>query len=420
MSSLPHTRDDVAQAAADTAAVSSAVPGSAGLSDGLTPTAPPGSASIPEGSGGSGVAGSASTSASATGRLPHKTGYEKFESHELAIVLSHFDAGILLKIKEFPRGSRKAPKLLIKSDKGQYLLKRRARGKDDAFKVAFCHQLQLYLASKQFPLPHLIGTKTDNNSMLQLDNQIYELFEYIKGTGYDSSPEQTSDSGKIQAIFHKLLLDFKSEYHPPAGSYHASRHVTGSLDRIPATLLRLYPDAAGQSDAINQVVQTLHAAYASAMVRLNDMGMLDWPAQIVHSDWHPGNMLFRGPRVVAVIDYDAARIQQRIIDVANGALQFSILGGGDDPMQWPPHLDEDRFRRFVQSYDNVPGCQLARSELRAIPWLMIEALIAEAAIPIAATGQFARMAGHHFLAMVERKVRWLQSNSEKLAGVLET
>ena len=401
MSSAPRI-PELAQAAT-AAAVSSAVPGSAGLSAGITPAD---TAMV-----GTGVGTSVG--------LPPKTGYEKFESHELAIVLSHFDTGIIEKIKEFPRGSRKAPKLLVKSEKGPFLLKRRAKGKDDAFKVAFCHQLQMFLASKQFPLPHLIGTKNENNSMLQWNDQVYELFEYIKGIGYDSSLEQTGDSGKIQAIFHKLLQEFKSEYTPPTGSYHASKHVTGSLDRIPSTLTRLYPETVAILDSINQVVQTLHAAYASAMVRLNDMGLLDWPTQIVHSDWHPGNMLFRGPRVVAVIDYDAARIQQRIIDVANGALQFSILGGGEDPMQWPNHLDEARFKKFVGSYDNVPGCQLARSELRAIPWLMIEALIAEAAIPIAATGQFARMAGHHFLSMVERKVRWLQSNSEKLAGVLE-
>jgi len=410
--SAPAAGDPVADAA-DAAPASSAVPGSAGLSDGLSP----GMTSA----GGASMSANSSIISAGTGigALPRKSGYEKFESHELAIVLSHFDIGIIEKIKEFPRGSRKAPKLLLKTSKGPFLLKRRARGKDDAFKVAFCHQLQMFLTSKQFPLPHLMGTKGDNNSMLQWNDTVYELFEYIKGISYDSSLEQTGDSGRIQAIFHKLLKEFKSEYHPPAGSYHASKHVTGALDRIPATLVKLFPDAAAQEEAIKQLVQFLHSAYASAMVRLNDMGLLDWPTQIVHSDWHPGNMLFRGPRVVAVIDYDAARIQQRIIDVANGALQFSILGGGEDPNQWPNHVDEERFKKFVSSYDNVPGCQLARSELRAIPWLMIEALIAEAAIPIATAGQFARMPGHHFLSMVDRKVRWLQSNAEKLAAVLE-
>ena len=107
---------------------------------------------------------------------------EHFAADELAIVLSHFDLGTIEWIKEFPRGSRKAPKLLLRTENGTYLLKRRARGKDDPFKVAFCHQLQLYLAAKQFPLPHLIGTRTENNSMLQFRGATYELFAYVKGT----------------------------------------------------------------------------------------------------------------------------------------------------------------------------------------------------------------------------------------------
>src|ERR1700733_12319474 len=101
---------------------------------------------------------------------------EKFGMEELAVVMSNFDIGQIESIQEYPRGSRKAPKLLIVSDQGKFLLKRRARGKDDPFKVAFCHALQLYLASKQFPLPHLIGTKRDNNSMLQWRGGVYELF----------------------------------------------------------------------------------------------------------------------------------------------------------------------------------------------------------------------------------------------------
>ena len=138
--------------------------------------------------------------------------------------------------------------------------------------------------------------------------------------------------------------------------------------------------------------------------------------QIVHSDWHPGNMLFRGNRVVAVIDYDSARIQQRILDVANGALQFSILGGGDDPAAWPDYIDESRFKRFLRGYEAVPNCLLSEAELKVVPWLMIEALIAESVIPIAATGSFARMEGLGFLRMVERKVRWLKDKQDALVA----
>jgi homoserine kinase type II len=343
---------------------------------------------------------------------------DRFGAEELAIVLSHFDLGVVEAIQEFPRGSRRAPKLLLRTEKGTYLLKRRARGKDDPFKVAFCHALQLYLASKQFPLPHLIGTKKDNNSMLQLKGGIYEVFEYITGTGYDNSLEATQDSGKILGLFHKLVRDYQPEYEPPRGSYHATRTVQTSMANVLTSLMKVDPRASDPSSKVGELVKFLQHSYNEAAMRANELGLPDWPMQIIHSDWHPGNMLFRKVRVVAVIDYDAARLQQRVIDVANGALQFSIIGGGDDAAQWPDYLDMSRFKRFLRGYDAVNV--LSKSELQTIPWLMIEALIAEAVIPIAATGSFARMEGWGFLQMIERKVRWLRAHAEDLASALDS
>ena len=127
-------------------------------------------------------------------------------------------------------------------------------------------------------------------------------------------------------------------------------------------------------------------------------------------------MLFRKQRLVAVIDYDAARFQQRAIDTANGALQFSTPGG-DDSGAWPDYLDHERFKRFLRGYDGVNV--LARAELRAIPWLMIEALIAQTALRLIVSGSVARSEGFGFLTAVERKVRWLRENAEPLSRALE-
>ncbi len=337
---------------------------------------------------------------------------ETFVAEELAIVLSHFDIGTIDSIVEFPRGSRKAPKLLIVSEQGKFLLKRRARGKDDPFKVAFCHALQLFLANKQFPLPHLIGTRKENNSMLQWRNGVYELFEYIPGQGYPQTLEATFDSGRILALYHKLLEEFHSEWQPPSGSYHMAPSVEQGLRAIPASL------AANQGgEAFLQLLNFLLDSYRQAAQSVENLGMESWPKQIVHADWHPGNMLFRDNHVVAVIDYDSARLLPRIIDIANGALQFSILGGDEDVGKWPDYLDESRFKRFLRGYDEV--MLLSQAEIRAIPWLMIEALIAEAVFPIAATGSFGRMEGLGFLQMVQRKVQWMQRSADKLVELAE-
>src|SRR5678816_1073591 len=79
------------------------------------------------------ISGTGVTSGRQTG------GREQFSAEELTIVMSHFDIGVIDSIVEYPRGSRKAPKLLIVSEQGKYLLKRRARGKDDPYKVCLLY-----------------------------------------------------------------------------------------------------------------------------------------------------------------------------------------------------------------------------------------------------------------------------------------
>ena len=350
---------------------------------------------------------------SGTGQVPRTGQRETFTLEELGVVLSHYDIGVIDSIVEFPRGSRKAPKLLIVSEQGKFLLKRRARGKDDPFKVAFCHAIQLYLASKQFPLPHLIGTKKENNSMLQWRNGVYELFEYIPGQAYPQTLESTFDSGRVLALYHKLLENFKSEWKPPTGSYHMAPAVEQGLRAITTTT----PASLANHPQIIPVLSALLESYNIAASEVEKAGMENWPRQIVHADWHPGNMLFRDNHVVAVIDYDSARLLPRVIDIANGCLQFSIIGGDDNVSKWPDYVDESRFKRFLRGYDDV--MLLSQAEIAAVPHLMIEALIAEAVFPIAATGTFGRMDGMAFLQMVTRKTKWLAEHAKMLVELAE-
>ena len=339
---------------------------------------------------------------------------QKFGAEELAICLSHYDIGVITSIKAFPRGSRKAPKAIISSERGKYLFKRRARGKDDLNKVAFTHQLQLNLAGENFPLPHLIGTRTDNNSMLVLRKHIYELFEFMDGGNYDGSLDATHDAGRILGLYHKLLADFHSDHSPPRGSYHNAKAVSAAIGKT-VTSLPLYSKPA--KNVLSQTIAFLDQAYRDGAEGTNAAGLNDWPLQIVHGDWHPGNMMFRDRLVVAVIDYDTARLQQRVIDLANGALQFSIIGGSDDPSKWPDQMDETRLRRFLRGYDSVNV--ISKAEMAVLPLLMCEAMVAEAVLPIAATGRFGRMEGFPFLQMIARKVRWAQEHIDEIRGILK-
>jgi homoserine kinase type II len=362
----------------------------------------------PSGGSVSGLSAIGSTNVDAEGR-------SLFAADELAIVLSHYRIGLIDTVKQFKRGSRKAPKLVIRSDRGMFLLKRRAHGRDDPFKVAFTHGVQLRLAEQGFPLPRLIGTRRDNNSMVQYQGSVYELFEFVRGSDYDKSVEATRDAGATLARFHGLLADYKPHYEPPKGTYHAASVVFSSIASLPDALQRPENGLKTVTEPqAHELANELEKAYRTAASDVDALGLREWPVQIGHSDWHPGNMLFDGARVVAVIDYDSARLLPRVIDVGNGALQFSILRNGDNIGNWPDHADEARYRAFFEGYASATGGQLTRAERRALPGLMTQALIAESVIPVAATGHFAQISGADFMRMVLLKARWIKANEERL------
>lgn len=335
----------------------------------------------------------------------------QFETEELKAVLREYDLGRVSHVERQTKGSRHSPKLVLTTDRGRYLLKRRASGRDHPMKVTFAHQVQRYLAERDFPLPRVISVRSDDDTMVIINDRIYEIFEYVEGVTYDGSWEATFDAGRVLGEFHKLVADYESDWSPARKGYHDSSSVRTNLSRLPASIGN-DDSVVGKESELLATISSLYEAYERAAETVNDAGYSDWPEQIVHADWHPGNMLFMDDRVAAVIDYDSLRLLPQATDLANGLLQFSIVGGPIDPIKWPPELDEERFRRFLLGYDQISATH--GEQMACIPRLMIEALIAEAVMPIAATGSFGRMEGFRFLQMINRKVHWLEQNHERL------
>ncbi len=333
----------------------------------------------------------------------------EFSRDELVAVLSHYDIGAIERIDPLLKGSRRSPKLIITTDRGRFMLKRRAPGRDDVLKVAYSHAVQRYLAAAEFPLPRLQPTRDEGDTMLARDGAIYELFQYLPGEPFDRSPEAAFDAGRTLGLFHKLLTDYRTEWEPSRTGYHDNSAIRSALNGVPSAV-STHDSVAGQETELLVTANRLYDLYDQAAEAVEAADFRLWPSQIVHADWHPGNMLFVNGRVSGVIDYDSLRWLPAATDIANGALQFSIVGGGADPMAWPPAADEMRLHRFLLGYDEMRA--LRPEELRVLPHLMIEALIAEAVLPIAATGSFGRMEGFRFLKMIRRKAEWIRANGQ--------
>jgi homoserine kinase type II len=334
---------------------------------------------------------------------------ESFAPGEMAVVLSRYDVGVIKSVREMPRGSTDKPKVVLKTERGLLLLKRRPASREQNDRVAFVHGVQSHLASRGFSLPRLVATTNERAPSVRIHDRVYELYEFVRGAMYAGTGDESQAAGRSLAELHRSVAGFKSDHGPTGGGFHATPQLGQRIEQLPSRAPSLEPS----KDAL----RSLRDIYEEASRNAADVGVGAWPRQVVHGDWHPGNLLFSDGDVTAVLDFDSARVDVRAMDLASGALQFSLARSGTDVTQWPAEVDRDRFKRFCSGYDGFKGCRLSTGEIDALPWLMIESLIVEAIAPIAATGSFASMEGGAFLRMVDRKVRWIREHGDDLRSL---
>jgi len=338
-------------------------------------------------------------------------GGASFAKEELARVLSHYELGVIQCIDRLIIGNRRAAKLIIVSERGRFLLKRRPKGSDDAHRVALSHSVQMYLARSGLPVPLLIPRRDEDNTVLSLEGHIYELFEFIDGERYDGSSPATTDAGQQLARLHIELATFSSDWKPPQASFHDSTTVRRHLRTLASQ-----KTGSESKIQLRQIGEELTTLYNASSTRVNELGFDSWPEQLVHGDWHPGNMLFKDGKVRAVLDFDSIKLSPSVTDLANGMLQISIVGGRPNPADWPGYLDQAKLVQFLSGYRGLQTIE--QNRLNSLPDLMIETMIAEAVLPIAATGFFGNLSGPGFLKMIKRKCQWIDHNRTTLTKAI--
>lgn len=347
-------------------------------------------------------------------------GGAQFSSEELVRVLSHYDVGVVHRVKPLSAGNRRAPKVVVRADKGTFLLKRRPHGRDDMARIVFAHAVQKHLALRSFPVTNLLtvtrpiasGAGVENRTILTIDNHLYELFKFVTGSRYDVSLEATFEAGRQLAVLHRALRDFSPAYEPLMENFHDSATVRQHLRMIRRD------HRGGPVRLMGAVSNSLVLRYDKSSERVNRLGFKAWKRQVVHGDWHPGNLLFVDRKIVGVVDFDSIRIAPPVTDLANGMLQFSIIGDHPDPNFWPDHFDEDRLMQFLNGYRDVSA--VSKRQVNALVDLMIETMIAEAVLPVAATGFFGHLSGLDFLRMILRKTKWLRHHRAELTETMLT
>jgi len=339
-----------------------------------------------------------------------------FSAQELKGVLQQYAMGRIQRVEALTAGNRASAKLLIHTDQGDFFLKRRPRGRDDALHVEFTHALQDHLAGCGYPVAGLVSSSQNGSTAVYAFGRAYELFHYVEGRRCDGSPREVAEAGRQLALFHRHVRSFRWRWMPTRQTYHDAGSVRGNL-RVIRSETGPGPSRQGPSDPrLQRTADELLVHYNQSSTAVNSLGFDDWPVQVVHADWHPGNLLFAGGRAVCVVDFDTVKVAPPVTDLANGVLQFSIVGVRPNPADWPAYLDQAKMAYFLEGYfevETLPGVML-----EALCDLMIEIMIAEAVVPIAATGYFGHHSGLKFLQMIHRKCDWIDENRQTLMDVV--
>jgi homoserine kinase type II len=279
---------------------------------------------------------------------------------QLGRVLGSYNLGELRTVRRIKRGFVN-DNWAVETAWGCYFLKHRHPHLRRPDLIRAQHDLMGWLRQAGFPAPAVVPTAS-GETFLMLDGEFYEIHEYIEGKHYDHNrPAHLEEAA--------LML----------GRYHT--HVQGCVPQALCNLDALYSPlvlstilvhlrAAWQLDQnpdLTQTAQELEVQAADLAARLARRGAL--PHLVIHGDYYGGNLLFDGDRIVGVVDYDKARWQPRVVELAEALIYFTT-----ERLRHLRHivysgtLDLGAVHQFLVAYTDAVS--LSESEIQALPhWI---------------------------------------------------
>lgn len=137
--------------------------------------------------------------------------------------------------------------------------------------------------------------------------------------------------------------------------------VTDVVDRMEDLVAGYRPQGRDEGPLLRRSVTRLLAGAPDALATARGLGLVG----LTHEDYRPDNLLVRHGRIVSVLDWDRARHDHQLYDVAFAALQF----GGRQCLR--PSAILGLADHFIQAYlaaRGMSGLRLRHPSL--IPWML--------------------------------------------------
>lgn len=289
--------------------------------------------------------------------------------HRMRRVLVHYDLGELRSAQRVERGYVNQ-NWVIQTTRGQYFLKHRHPELRNREVIGAQHALMDHLRKSGFPAPIILPTAS-GETLLVLDDEFYEIQGYIEGTPYEEAKlAHFQEAAIMLGRYHGCVRGFAPSALCHMGDLYDPPILTKNLRSLKAVWIRDQGPALAKMDRrLESHEEELRSRFA-----LHE----ELPHLVIHGDYHGANLLFDGDRIVGVVDYDKARWQPRIVELAEVLIYFASSQPGHlKHLVYPGFLEWDKFTSFLHHYACAESVSLKEEEVRALPdyirciWLSI-------------------------------------------------
>jgi Ser/Thr protein kinase RdoA (MazF antagonist) len=282
-------------------------------------------------------------------------------------ILAHYDVGRIAQLQ--PGGGTAAPKVLLVTDRGRYLLRQRSHRSSSEDVTAFDHAVIEAVADAGLPvvrpLPALTG-----QTWVRREGLAYELFPFVDGleSFHQGDRGEIESAASILARFHEVT----STLTLPGRKDWPREHRAASMVQTLEKEIARSPGSGDQQSMASYILSAEHRLCA----KLQDTIVAALPSVITHGDYTPANVRFRASAIGGIFDFDWASRQARLVDVGEALQYFACRRSAS--------IDADDIWSLVQTWQPEPGDMQAflaayqalrpfdEREAAALPLFMLE------------------------------------------------
>jgi len=366
-------------------------------------------------------------------RLRDALEFEFLSTQAAAVVAGEYDLGEVAAVDQVLGGTENLSfAVTTRCDAGQrrYFLRKYKYGTVER-EIRYEHALVRHIRSKGFELPAAVLETRDGDTLVTRQElrdgervaRFFAVYEMLGGenaytwTENRCTDAEYEDGARVLARFHAAAHDFD-----PGGLYREQPPIMDFLVTLPDTFRGLAARATGTKyDAyfIERLPGILEAVERGLALAPELDGLPRCP---VFCDYHPGNLKWSGERAVGLFDFDWAKLDYRVFDVAVGLVYFCSSWEDQDDRE----MRLDKVELFVRAYQDEaarlggePG-PMGADELAVLPRMTAIAALYVVNWDIVAYYKERRPNDDEFLFFLEHNVafvEFIEDHLDELAAI---